>query len=399
MTQHAVLILADTKINIDEPAELIRDDFPVIHSCTDLKSARALLEAHQPIFLLFNHDNLKTSLQLQQALFPNRQQTPTASPSSILLCQARDVHTAYKLCQKQLFDDYLIFKPLYDPYRLNHTLHTRSKTLAQDDNHAALQHRLAELGQNARKLHHAMEQSIEHSNDARKQAQSAYSALKDSVIKQLHAIPAQLTSSKWQTAINVISPELLKQRFSELTEQRISQQFLHTEAALQHTLEHWSDTVSAEIARGVEFLEDVEIVSKGDDTPDTAPQNKKILIVEDDEIYSSILQSILEEVGYRVFCECEGNKGLKRMAVTQPDYVLLDYELPDMTGLDFLKTVKSSNLLRHIPIIMLTGHNDRELVKKSILGGSKAFIVKPANREIILSKLQAVSSRTADQKD
>ena len=78
---------------------------------------------------------------------------------------------------------------------------------------------------------------------------------------------------------------------------------------------------------------------------------------------------------------------------------MLDYELPDMTGLDFLKKIKNSKLLGHIPVIMLTGHNNREVVRKSILAGAKAFIAKPANRDIILSKLDKVSAIPSGNKD
>ncbi len=396
MTSQAVLILADNQININEPAELIRDDFPALYPCTDVKTARELLDAHQPTFIIFNHDSLKTSYQRHQTLFPNGHKTSYAASSTLLLCQAREVHAAYKLCQQGLFDDYIVFKPLYDPYRLKYTLHSLNKALAHEASHSTLQQQLTKLGQDASELHRAMEQSIEHSKDTRQQAQTTYNALKDAIIEQVLTIPAQLASSKWQDAIKVMSPEVLKQRLKDFTEQRISQKFQQTEAELHQVMELWVDNVSTELARGIEFLEDVEIASNNKN--DAPVQNKKILIVEDDEIYSSILQSILEEVGFHVLCEADGNKGLKRMAVTQPDYVLLDYELPDMTGLDFLKTVKKSNLLQHIPIIMLTGHNDRELVKKSILGGAKAFIIKPANREIILSKLQTLSTRSADKK-
>ena len=76
------------------------------------------------------------------------------------------------------------------------------------------------------------------------------------------------------------------------------------------------------------------------------------------------------------------------MAILQPDQVLLDYKLPDMTGLDVLKKVKSSNLLQHIPIFLLTGHAERDLVKKSVQYGASGIIVKPANRETILLKLK-----------
>ena len=96
------------------------------------------------------------------------------------------------------------------------TLQSLSNALSLSASHNELEHKLVGFGKKAKDLHRTMEQSIDSSNEARKQAQSAYASLKTTVIKQVHAIPAQLASREWQEAVKVLAPEVLQQRFGEL---------------------------------------------------------------------------------------------------------------------------------------------------------------------------------------
>lgn len=162
-----------------------------------------------------------------------------------------------------------------------------------------------------------------------------------------------------------------------------SMAFQNVHASSTSQREEKIEGVKQAVASGVEALKEA--------TADVNATGKIILIVDVDEVYSSILQSILEEVGCNVVCEFCGETGLHRMAMLQPDYVLIDYDLSDMTGLDFLKKANGSNLLKHIPIFLLTARNECSILKKSISYGARGYIAKPTNRETILLKLQEKS--------
>ncbi|WP_432472753.1 response regulator [Amphritea sp. HPY] len=380
MTVQSIIILAARQVDIDECSALIRDEFSSIYSCKTIPVARELLEQHKSGFLIFNHDSLKESFNVHQTLFHLKKKSQASLYTTILLCKAVDADTAYKLVQKKVFDDYIIFKPLYDPHRLRLMIQSLSGIHSNSVSQKELEERLANLTAKAKVLYRALGESMSLSNDAREQVQTTYADLKDSVIEQVNSLPSQLASSGWQDAVKVLEPEVLQQRINDFTERRVNTQFEQSEDKLQQTMEHWAGGIKENIARATEFLDEA--------TVDFDAGGKKILIVDDDEIYSSILKSILEEVGYAVTCEPNGEKGLHRMATLQPDQVLLDYKLPDMTGLNVLEKVKDSNLLKHIPIFLLTGHAESDLVKKSLQYGASGFIVKPANREAILLKLK-----------
>jgi len=394
MTNQSILILAENQIDIDEPSSLIGENFGTIYSSTDEKTARELLEKYKPSFLVFNFDSAKKSLRLYQKLVHDAGETQDFPHTAILLCIASDLKVAYQLCEQEIFDDYIIFKPLYDPYRLRLMLQSTISTSSLKESWEDLSHQITAFGQKAKNQHRAIQQSTNRSRNALEKAESVYANLGVTVIEAVNSLSSQLASSNWkdEDAVKILTPELFQQRFGDLAEQCISTEFQQAENSLRQIMEQWTESIKSDVTGVVELLEGIEVAS------DAGAASKKILVIEDDEIYSGILKSLLEGVGYDVTCEYNGENGFNRMAVLQPGHVLLDYELPDMTGLDVLKKAQNNSLLKHIPITMLTGHNNRDVVQKCIMHGAKDFIAKPASRVVILSKLQGNSTPSQTSK-
>jgi len=121
----------------------------------------------------------------------------------------------------------------------------------------------------------------------------------------------------------------------------------------------------------------------------TTQDSQTILIVDDDKMYANILQSILEDEGYKVSKAENGIQGLSTIVSVRPDLVLMDFEMPGMDGLEVIKWVKEQQSLTNIPFIMLTGHSDSETVKGAIASGAVDFIVKPVERESLIKKLSS----------
>ena len=84
----------------------------------------------------------------------------------------------------------------------------------------------------------------------------------------------------------------------------------------------------------------------------------RILVVEDEEDIRQILAYNLGQAGYEVIIADRGDKALATARDKHPDLILLDLMLPDVSGLDICRTLKSDALLREIPVIMLTARSD-----------------------------------------
>ena len=88
---------------------------------------------------------------------------------------------------------------------------------------------------------------------------------------------------------------------------------------------------------------------------------QKILIIEDEEVLLELIQKKLEKEGYIVETAKDGEAGLEKMRALKPDLVLLDIVMPKMTGFEVLETVKKDQVLKTIPVIILS--NSGQLVE------------------------------------
>lgn len=102
----------------------------------------------------------------------------------------------------------------------------------------------------------------------------------------------------------------------------------------------------------------------------------KILIVEDSEPIASMYQRQLEAEGHTVVIASDGKVGLAKVKSDNPDLVLLDIILPEISGLDFLAKMRSNSDTKKIPVVAISAFGSEENQKKALELGAKEFIEK-----------------------
>lgn len=102
----------------------------------------------------------------------------------------------------------------------------------------------------------------------------------------------------------------------------------------------------------------------------------KVLIIDDDEDLTAIFSSALTKEGFETLSETTGEQGLARAKEGKPDIILLDQVLPDISGNDVLKTLKSEDETKNIPVILLSNFSQEELVKGAIDRGAVDYLFK-----------------------
>ena len=115
----------------------------------------------------------------------------------------------------------------------------------------------------------------------------------------------------------------------------------------------------------------------------------KVLSIDDSKTVREAVRTMVEVIGAD-FLEAEnGIAGLNVLESENGkiDLILLDWEMPEMNGYDFLTTVKADKRYRSIPVIMLTTVSQKEKVIDAIRAGAKQYITKPFSTEDILTKI------------
>lgn len=114
---------------------------------------------------------------------------------------------------------------------------------------------------------------------------------------------------------------------------------------------------------------------QGDETPPVA--TKRILIVEDNELNMKLLRDVLEAYGYTTITTGEGEAALTLARDNQPELILMDLQLPDISGFDAVRRLKDDQQTRAIPIVAVTAFAMAGDERKALTSGCDAYVAKP----------------------
>ncbi|MFA5311055.1 MAG: response regulator [Candidatus Omnitrophota bacterium] len=120
----------------------------------------------------------------------------------------------------------------------------------------------------------------------------------------------------------------------------------------------------------------------------------KILIVDDDPDIRDVLKLTLSEENYEILEACDGEAALKLVHSNQPDLILLDYQIPKVDGREVCRRIKKDLLLRHLPIIMVTGKGDINDKVGGIDAGADDYVVKPFEPKELMARIRMILRHT-----
>ena len=118
-----------------------------------------------------------------------------------------------------------------------------------------------------------------------------------------------------------------------------------------------------------------------------------VLVVEDESALSTLLRYNLEREGYRVFEARDGEEALILADEVKPDLVVLDWMLPQLSGLEICRRLRGRGDMRNVPIVMLTARGEETDRIRGLDTGADDYIVKPFSMTEFLPRLRAVMRR------
>jgi len=122
-------------------------------------------------------------------------------------------------------------------------------------------------------------------------------------------------------------------------------------------------------------------------------RKERVLIIDDDPDIRDVLDLSLSE-HYTIFAAGNGKEGLEMVKSKNPDLIITDYNMPVMNGPQFVRQVRRDILLRHLPIIMLTGKGETKDMVNGIESGADDYLIKPFEPEALLARIRMILKRT-----
>lgn len=116
----------------------------------------------------------------------------------------------------------------------------------------------------------------------------------------------------------------------------------------------------------------------------------KVLVVDDSPTMRRIVANTLKRIGYSDTEEAEnGQEALDKLEGSSFDLIVTDWNMPGMSGLDFIKSVRSDGSNK-LPILMVTTRSEAEDVKEALQAGADSYIVKPFTPQVLKEKIDSI---------
>ncbi|HSS31077.1 MAG TPA: chemotaxis response regulator CheY [Nitrospiraceae bacterium] len=122
-----------------------------------------------------------------------------------------------------------------------------------------------------------------------------------------------------------------------------------------------------------------------------ADPNMKILVVDDMSTMRRIVKNIMKQLGYANVDEAENGKdALDKLKAESFGFVISDWNMPVMTGIELLRAIRADDQLKALPVLMVTAEAQKENLVEAIQAGVSNYIVKPFTAEVLQEKMNKI---------
>lgn len=116
------------------------------------------------------------------------------------------------------------------------------------------------------------------------------------------------------------------------------------------------------------------------------------LVVDDSRVIRKVSRHIFESLGFEVGEAEDGSKALHSCQLAMPDVILLDWNMPVMSGLQFIKELRAVPGGGHPKVVFCTTENDVERIREAIAAGADEYVMKPFDHDTLELKLQLIGA-------
>jgi CheY-like chemotaxis protein len=371
-----VLVASD---NADDAAQIVKQlqgEQERVRASANAELAVEDFEDFKPDVLVLAFDNIEKAQRYCLGLYRQSQVVSHYPHRTVLLCTKDEVRSAFDLCKKGFFDDYVLYWPLsQDGLRLTMSVWNAAReALASGPSVQELLAHAAQLGAIESLLDQQLSEGGRHSVSATqtlKQAETAIGAAIDEFSQRL-------THPGKAAVVELKDAAGWSREFDRLKNDSVSQAFKATADGLA-PIAAWPGQLHDQLAPHRAGMRDF--------AKKLGQAHWIVMVVDDDEFARKLIAKALEEQKYELLFAQDGAAALGVLRRTRPNLILMDINLPDIDGVTLTRRLKATPHLANIPVLMLTGDARRETLASSMSAGAAGFIVKPFTRDSLVAKL------------
>jgi CheY-like chemotaxis protein len=334
-----VLVAGDNADDTDQIQRQLKSQFDHLAGSSKPDHAVEDFDNFKPDVLVLAFDSLEKAQGYYLGLYRLGSTAHHHPHRTVLLCNKDDVRTAFELCKKEYFDDYVLYWPhTHDGPRLAMSIWLASREMMA---HRSALPSAGDLRVHARQLgelERVIEDQLSHG------------------VRQIETVRGTLEGIEHPANAQV--------------------------AGAINSLDAWASSFQNRVAPAFAATRAM--------TNTLSKIRPVVMVVDDDEMTRQLIGRALDRSAFEIVFAADGAEALSQLRRVRPDAILMDIRMPGLDGVTLARRLKSAPTLANIPIIMLTGEARRETLMSSMEAGAVAFIVKPFTREALLGKLQKV---------
>lgn len=376
--QPDVVVIFEKEDEIKGVNEILVDQFDSFRAVALNKKTVNFIRQSKPVVLLFALCTVEKSIELYSALVEKN--ILNYPHHTVLLCSNKESAIAFRCCMKGFFDNYFVYQPLYERYRIVMIVHKELKNMLS-------RNELYQFNEgNFDKIDGDLAEVIDSGGMAK---QALLSRLQESRVENeatpvlIQNLLSSLEGDIAESVDQIIST--LKDKKQHYQEQaKKSKGLIHHQPAIK-TKEEKLAALEARALEDTKYLSSVNSQESMEENNEQADDPAKILVVEDNAIYRNVLVNILSKANFKVEQAEDGVQALDKIRSGSFQLILMDLFMPKLDGLNATKKIKDISGGKEIPVIALTGNKSKENARKWIAQGIKGYIIKPSDKDEILA--------------
>lgn len=382
-TTSTILVASDDLGDADLVKRLLTAEFAKIFISTTQDKAVEDFDLRRPDVLVLAFHTLEKAELYYLGLYRMSRTIQAHPHRTVILCGKDDVKRVSELCMQQYFDDYILFWPMnHDAPRLPMSVHLAIRELT------AAQHTgpsVAEFAAQARQLaelEKLLDRQVTLGGQHIEAASLAMERAKENVGAALDGFTRRLGQGELKEVVEVKNVEGLEREMMRLKQEEIQHHLTVASESVQ-PLKQWSHEFRQEYAPHLESARALNAMANS--------IKPKILVVDDDDFQHKMIAKILGAENYEFVFARSGAEAMSALRNIRPDLILMDVMMPDMDGLEVTRRLKTSPQFASMPVMMISGKSEGNIILNCMKAGAADFVVKPFEMEKLKAKVARLS--------
>jgi PleD family two-component response regulator len=382
-TTSSILVASDNSGDAEMVKNFLAAEFSKIYVSTVPDKAVEDFELRQPDVLVLAFDTLEKAERYYLGLYRLSKKIQMQPHRTVILCSKDEVKQVSEMCMKQHFDDYILFWPMnYDAPRLAMSVHLAVRELESKKTSGPSVAEFAAQARQLSELEVLLDRQVALGGKHIETASLAMEQAHQHVGAALDGLTRRLGQGEFKGVVEVKNIEGLQREMTRFKQDEIQRHLSAASKSVQ-PLKQWSDEFRQEYAPHLESARALSALANA--------VKPVILVVDDDDFQHKMIAKILGTETYDLTFATSGTEAMNILRHSRPDLILMDVQMPDVDGLEMTLRIKGTPQFSRIPVMMISGKSEGNVVLNCLKAGAVDFVVKPFDRETLKAKVAKLS--------